>query len=272
VTRAHVPRQDACVGRDDGTLEIWSCDVGSEPSLIFSRCISESISSVGCGLITTPHSEDVIVASFSGKVIAFSAGSAARAAEAPLSGGEAKKKEKEEEEGMGVKQVTDKDVKKLNAELEALKAKVDKEKAKYAKSSSELIATQHKSRLKASFALDDSDSCNAIVVEIEMPIDCVIVQSTADVDLIDVDSNVAIVSKTTVSEPKPGGSRLLATYRCQETARQMKIKVRAPEGTYGDITAFVIPNQQPKTCQAVTFSIRPLSLHVRAQDLDAVCP
>ena len=39
-------RTDMLVGRDDGTLEIWSMDMGVEPSLIFSKCINESISGV----------------------------------------------------------------------------------------------------------------------------------------------------------------------------------------------------------------------------------
>ena len=36
--------------------------------------------------------------------------------------------------------------------------------------------------------------------EIESAIDCVVLQSTAQVDLVDIDSNVTIVSKTPVNE------------------------------------------------------------------------
>eukprot|EP01052_Picozoa_sp_SAG31_P003392 SAG31_NODE_130_length_23424_cov_45.648802_4_plen_794_part_00 len=263
-------RTDLLVGRDDGTLEIWSCDVGAEPSLVFSRCINESISSVGCGLITNPRCEDVVLTSFSGKVIAFSSASASEPAtieskEGPEKKDKKKEKRADDEEGLGIKKVTDKDVRKLTKELEELKRKVAKEKERYQKSSTELIATQHTTRMKSSFMLDDEDACNAVIVEIETPIDCVILKSNADVSLVDVDTNVAIVSKTTSSETDQK-SQLLATYRCQESARQMKLKIRAVEGAHGDITVYVIPHVSPKTCQSVIYHIKPLSLHVRVQD------
>lgn len=148
-------RTDVLVGRDDGTLEVWSCDIGEEPSLIFSRCINESISAVGCGVITTAESEDVIVSTFSGRVVAFSSaateggdGSGGAAAAAKKAGGD---------EAGTIRRVTDKDIKRLNGELDALKDKLKREKAKFkegAGEGQELIATTNTTRMKESFTLD----------------------------------------------------------------------------------------------------------------------
>ena len=80
-------RTDMLVGRDDGTLEIWSMDMGVEPSLIFSKCINESISGVECGLVTAAASEDVLLSTFSGKIIAFSAATAPGPESAAAAGG-----------------------------------------------------------------------------------------------------------------------------------------------------------------------------------------
>ena len=189
---------------------MWSCDLSSEPSLIFSKCINESISSVDCGVITTAASEDVIVSSFSGKVVAFSSAFAEAATVSGPSAKEDNKKEKrkdDDDEKGTIKRVTDKDVAKLNVELQALRAKLEKEKEKYSVAAvkesgvaTELIATQNNTRMKESFVLDQEDACYVLTVEIESAIDCVIIQSTAMIELVDMDSNVAIVSKTAIPE------------------------------------------------------------------------
>lgn len=82
-----------------------------------------------CGLITAAASEDVLLATFSGKVIAFSAASMDAGPEsAPAAGGkEAKKAKKKKGEGDddekgAVKKITAKDVAKLNKELDEVRS------------------------------------------------------------------------------------------------------------------------------------------------------
>ena len=293
-------RTDMMVGRDDGTLEIWSMDMGEEPSLIFSKCVNESISGVECGessfpcaplsstmcqgvqrcndcrwagLVTTAASEDALLSTFSGKIIAFSAATV----QEPERSGEKKDKkkkkdkkdkDKDEDERGAAKRVTDKDVKKLNKELEDLRKKLAKEKTKFQSGASggqpkELIATKNTLRLKQSFMLDAEDACYQLTVEIESPIDVVVLQSTAAVDLVDVDSNVAIVSKT--PQPADSSTKLLATFRCQEPTRRMQLKVRTSEGERGALLAYVVPQVSPKTSMVVKHHIKTLSLHMRVQ-------
>ena len=263
------------VGRDDGTLEIWSMDMGVEPSLIFSKCINESISGVECGLVTAAASEDVLLSTFSGKIIAFSAATAPGPESAAAAGGKKdtkKKKDADDDEKGAVKRITDKDVKKLNKELDELKKKLEKEKAKFQAGSTkeqpkELIATKNSMRLKQSFMLDGDDACYQLTVEIESAIDCVVLQSTAQVELVDIDSNVAIVSKTPVNEMSKS-SKMLATFRCQEPTRRMQIKVRTTEGQNGTLTAFVVPQVSPKTSMSIKHKVKTLSLHMRVQEAE----
>lgn len=255
--------------------------MGVEPSLIFSKCINESISGVECGLITAAASEDVLLSTFSGKVIAFSAATMDAGPEsAPAAGGKDDKKKKkkkgegDDDEKGAVKRITAKDVAKLNKELDELKKKLEKEKAKFqsgatAEQPKELIATKNTMRLKESFMLDGDDACYQLTVEIESAIDCVVLQSTAAVELVDIDSNVAIVSKTPPSDASKG-SKVLATFRCQEPTRRMQIKVRTTEGadTSGVLTAYVVPQVSPKTSMSIKHTVKPLSLHMRIQEAE----
>ena len=62
--------RDAIVGRVDGSMEVWSLDEG-DPHPFASASVGESITSVGSGIVTTYESDDVVVATYSGRVIAF---------------------------------------------------------------------------------------------------------------------------------------------------------------------------------------------------------
>jgi len=59
--------------RDDGTLEIWGLDPdGGEPSVEFDKHVKESITAVDSGFVLSLNSEDIVVSTYSGKVVAFS--------------------------------------------------------------------------------------------------------------------------------------------------------------------------------------------------------
>ena len=63
-------------------------------------------------------------------------------------------------------------------------------------------------------------------------------------ELLDADSNLAIVSKTASAAPG-----LLATYRCQERVNRLEMCVRTSEGRYGSLQAYVWPRISPKMCK-----------------------
>ena len=92
------------------------------------------------------------------------------------------------------------------------------------------------------------------------------IQSNVPLDLLDVRDNAAICSR---SMPDPqNGIFALATYRLQESTNRVDIKMRAIEGQAGQVRAYVVPRQSPKTCQERVYEIKPLCLHRRANRVD----
>lgn len=130
-------------------------------------------------------------------------------------------------------------------------------------------------KLKDKFVLDAS-ACWILTIELDCPIETVALQCDVDVELIDVESNISIVSRSkvdgdgstpggapTTPSPAAGGSKLLASYRNTESTNRMDIKIRSVEGQFGTLQAFIIPALSPKTAQLASYQIRPLSLHQR---------
>jgi len=240
--------KDIMVGRDDGIVEVWSFDTGEQPKLVFERSLQESITSIDAGLITNSNFEEVVLSTYAGKLVSFSsepsAGEGAEAAPADgpkQRGGERK-------------------IRSLMSELEKLRERVEKERLKYIKVSESLVAADAGLKLKDKWSLAADEACYKLHLELTVPLETVMLQCDVPVELLEADSNVAIVSHTT---PEQGSSGLLATYRCQEVTNRLELRVRTSEGRYGSIQAFVWPRVQPKTCCAAAYAIKPLSLHSR---------
>ena len=65
---------DIIVGRDNGTIEVYGFELGAEPTLMLRKSVGESVVPVDAGTIVAPSSMDAMVATFSGKVVAFTPG------------------------------------------------------------------------------------------------------------------------------------------------------------------------------------------------------
>ena len=88
------------------------------------------------------------------------------------------------------------------------------------------------------------------------------IQSMVTVELLDVDTNIAILSSC--PEDSENKVALSATYRfIENNVSKFEIKLRTLEGQFGNLTCFVVPNANPKTCQVINIPIKPLSLHER---------
>jgi Bardet-Biedl syndrome 7 protein len=293
--------QDIVVGRDDGTLEVMVFDKETGmPESEFERDINESITSIEHGAILSAHSQDIVVATYSGKVLAFShevtsniahiqpkksgKSSDKAAAKAEKAAAKAAKKEAkaagkaqpDEDENdfanaaeKGSQQEMEQaagTIRAMRDELDELRGRLEKEKEKYSKLSANLIAVEQQFKIKQSFKMLPDEACYLISVEIQIPLDVITLQSDVPVMLMDVTSNLAMVSKT----PTDGsdGNHLLATYRCQDSTHRLEIKVRTVEGQSGALNVYVIPKMTPKTCQKATFYVKPLSLHCKVNRED----
>ena len=71
-------------------------------------------------------------------------------------------------------------------------------------------------KLKDKWALCPEEACFQLTVELAVPLETILLQCDVPIELLEADSNVAIVSRT---PPAPGATGLLATYRCQEVRR-----------------------------------------------------
>ena len=286
---------DLVVGRDDGRVEVFPYDL-YEPSseAVFSRDLHESVTSIERGQIVANNSMDLVVSTYSGKVMAFThemkhsavghiapkvsnlkdgSSSATATTSTGLPGsithadGSSTNVMKESAADL------DKSIKELRLELEKLTERVAKEKEKYAsKVSAELIAVEQQFKLKHSFKLLADEACYLLTLEVDLPLDVVTLQSNIPVMLLDVEANRAMLSRTDRDEKN--GNELLATYRVQQedattaaadgaaiSTRRMEIKIRTVEGQHGTLSAYVIPKLQPKSCQKLELRIKPLSLH-----------
>lgn len=107
--------------------------------------------------------------------------------------------------------------------------------------------------------LDAEDACCILAVEASTSIFTVALQCDIPLELLDVDSNIAILSRTDTNSKS--SHKLLATYRCQESTSRIEIKFKAKEGVAGQLQIMILPNVTPKICQNYTHQIKPLCLH-----------
>uniref|UniRef100_A0A7S1C5K1 Bardet-Biedl syndrome 7 protein homolog n=1 Tax=Bicosoecida sp. CB-2014 TaxID=1486930 RepID=A0A7S1C5K1_9STRA len=251
----HDDVKDICVARDDGTVCVYGFDMSPEPALQFKANVGESVRSLVAGQVGNPAFDEMVLCSYSGKVTSFTMEPLEKADEDDSYG---RSKNTVQREGR---------IRVMRKELDELRRKVEKEREKYAKVADEFIPVEQQFKVKEAFTLDADEAAYKLNLEIPMPIDVVALQSQVPVDLLDVDTNDAIVSRT--PPDRDNGNALLATYRCQESMNRLTITLRTVEGQFGELQAMVIAKMAPKTAQIVRLQIKPLSLHHRLHgDID----
>eukprot|EP01064_Diplonema_japonicum_P002256 TRINITY_DN1143_c4_g1_i1.p1 TRINITY_DN1143_c4_g1~~TRINITY_DN1143_c4_g1_i1.p1 ORF type:complete len:749 (+),score=130.98 TRINITY_DN1143_c4_g1_i1:49-2247(+) len=249
------------VGKDDGNLEIYGTEVGSDvPDRRYQTTVNESIQGIGAGSITQVTTEDIVIGTYTGKVICYSAEAKD---ELPMSivGSKATSHAKAKQ----ISQANAEKKKRLQAlEDEAAKMKdaLSQKKDDYSKLSSACVAVTATHSVQDKFVLESTASW-ALTIAIDAPIDTVAIVSDVEIELLDTDNNACIVSTT---KPDAPHAKLLASYRCTESTSRIEMKVRTVEGQHGTLSAYVIPFLTPKTCQLVQYDIKPLSLHQRLNE------
>ncbi|XP_063692711.1 Bardet-Biedl syndrome 7 protein homolog [Bolinopsis microptera] len=241
------------IARDDGTVEVYSISEG-QPKLITSKNVSESITSIGAGLITSAGHADVVVATYPGHVISLTSQVKSHVAQNIISPSAKTKLDD------------------LKKDIEDLKRQVLAEREKYQKSagSDSAISAVVKFHVNDKFTLNPVDANYLLSIEIQMPIENVLLQCDVPIDLLDVERNSAVVSHS-ACDPEDK-NYLLATYRCQANTTRLDVKVRSIEGQYGTLQVYITPRIQPKTCQLKQYQIKPLSLHRRTHIIDSDRP
>lgn len=244
---------DLLVGRDDGQVEVYSYDDADEPVHRYSHSCSESVTSVKGGIVASPNYDEIVCSTYAGWVFALTTEHLTKEA-GP--------------QHVSTDAATAFKINNLKSELEGLQNKVTEEREKYQQTaySKTAVSAVPLFPINDKFVLNKEDASYTLSLELQTPIDNVLLQSDVPVDLLDVEKNSAVVSYSSCSPEE--GNFLLATYRCQANTTRLELKIRSIEGQYGTLQAYVTPRLQPKTCQVRQYAIKPLSLHQRTHVFD----
>eukprot|EP00466_Bigelowiella_natans_P005050 jgi/Bigna1/87025/estExt_fgenesh1_pg.C_160049 len=138
---------------------------------------------------------------------------------------------------------------KLEADIQALQQEIKDMKTKFSSASSQTIAAQKQFNMNYSMKLDEENACYTLAIEIELPIEMVVLHSDVPLLLMETDTNQALLS--------------------QIMTIVLGIRLRTVEGQFGTISAYVIPKTSPKTSQRLQVPVKPLSLHAKVDYAEA---
>ncbi|XP_035704623.1 Bardet-Biedl syndrome 7 protein homolog [Folsomia candida] len=256
--------KELLVGFDDGTVQVYGID-GDDyqlvpPRLLFSQTCNESVTGITGGIFGADNFEEVLVVTYSGWVYGLTTETI-------------DKKIRVDDGTFSISVDTRQKLEKLRTEIDDLQERVIQERDKYQ------TATQTASsgfsvvpffKVNDKMVLNREDASYLLTIEVESPIDTILIQSDVPIDLLDVERNSAVVS---YSECEPdSGNFLLVTFRCQANTTRIEVRLRTIEGQHGTVRAYVTPRILPKCCQVRTFSVKSLSLHVRSHGFDVNRP
>ncbi|CAE1234858.1 unnamed protein product [Acanthosepion pharaonis] len=248
---------DLLVGRDDGLVDIYSFDESAQPFHKYAHTCNESITSIQGGIVGSPGYPEIVCSTYPGWVIGLTT--------EPLTkrGGIATE---------ALDQATKIKMSDLKQELEEIHKNVLQQREKFQNSGLDKcsVSSINNFHMNTRFVLNGDEACYLLSVELQSPIDNILIQSDVVIHMMDVDKNSAVVSFS-ACQPE-NGNCLLATYRCQASTTRLDLKIRTVEGQYGTLQVYVTPRTQPRICQVRQFAIKPLSLHLRTHSFDANRP
>ncbi|XP_064405547.1 Bardet-Biedl syndrome 7 protein homolog [Halichondria panicea] len=245
---------DIIVGRDDGVVEVYGFEDSDEPRLQFTHSLNESVTSVCGGVVGSSEHDEVIVATYSGCVLGLT---------------------KEQVAKQTLSQEVQTKLASLKEEVSSLEGKVHEAKERYqetvfsARETTQTLSALPQFPINDKFTLNQDEAWYTLAIEIQAPIETVMLQSDVPLDLQEVDTSSAVVSYT--PPDTDNDNYLLATFRCHDTNR-LEVKVRSIEGQYGTLHAYIVPLMEPKSCRVRQYQIKPLSLHQRTHSFDSTRP
>ncbi|XP_017877662.1 Bardet-Biedl syndrome 7 protein homolog isoform X2 [Ceratina calcarata] len=227
---------DILIGRQDGAVEVYTFpEEDMVPLLRYRHNANESVTSVMGGVVGAAGYPEVLVTTYSGRIFGLTTRPPGLL-------------EIEQNDGLA----------KLRTEIQQLQEKLNEEKETGIATDSLaplILSVNHRMVLKT------EDASYSLSVELDTPIDNILIQSDTPIQLLDVESNSAVVSLSACN-PKEGNF-VLATYRCQVNTNHLEMRLRTIEGQPGTLQIYVTSQVQPKCCRKIQIPICSLSLHVR---------
>ncbi|XP_019539805.2 Bardet-Biedl syndrome 7 protein homolog [Aedes albopictus] len=255
-------KDELVVGRRDGTLQVFTMNSDEyqfemECTQIYRENFNESISSVQGGCVGANNYAEIVVCTYSGRVFGLTTQCISKSLSDSNKRG-------------SVNMAPDASSKlhKLRAEIYELEQAITRERERYQLSTQALstgLSAIPMLPVNDSMILCQEDATYSLTIELPTPIEHVLLQCDAPINLIDVEKNSAVVSFSECD--KMSGNSLLASYRCQSNTNRVDLKFRTVEGQNGTLQVYTTPNLQPKCCQLKRYSIKPLSLHMIVHNL-----
>uniref|UniRef100_A0A183CD97 CPSF_A domain-containing protein n=1 Tax=Globodera pallida TaxID=36090 RepID=A0A183CD97_GLOPA len=265
-------RPDVVVGKEDGLIELYAVD--ENDTLAFRQLVQceERITGLCCGRVGSSHFPEIVVSTYSGWLFGLTTEPVFAMSESSTSG---TNRQQQDETGGGETSSSamapqmEVKVRQMRMELDELESRVRTERERFHGEIAAAAAQQQQNgavqqsqqpvaelasldfTVNDRFALRKELACYTLSVELTVPIDYVLMQSDVSVDLLDVERNSAVTSKT---EPEPGsGNALLAVYRCQTDITRMEMRIRSIEGQFGTLRLYIVPRLIPLTCKVSSF-------------------
>ncbi|GMF10644.1 unnamed protein product [Phytophthora lilii] len=242
------------VGRDDGRVEVYSFNPSSGDVVkLFEHANSDSIRCVQGGIVATPGFEELVATTFSGRVLSFTT--------EPLD-------QPDDDDNYGRSRGTvqrETRIVKLRKEVAVLEDKIARMSLQRGAKEKEYLPVAEDLVVNSKFQLNAALGAYDVSLEIPVSIQMIVLHSAVPLDLLENESNLAIVSKSPCDPAN--GTHFLATYRCLEPTHRLEFQVRTIEGQFGHVEATVVANTQPRSAQTIKFFVKPLSLHHRVNEL-----
>lgn len=264
-------------GRSDGRLVLLSAAGGLGASELTRVCEAEegeALLAVDCGHVTSESARQLLVATFAGKIVAYTlfrtqadapaagagAGDFDRALQVqalasalpePPSAAEAAKAQSAEYEG-------------LRRKLVELRFHV-REAERKQQDSPTAVALGPTVSMAAELALAPGEAYHVLSVELSLPLFTVAVQASIGLTLRAADERCRVVPSP--ADPAGGWAVVANLMPAAPDQRRIEVLVRCPEGRAGVLRVTGIPRDgKPRMARIVTLPLRPLALHERMHD------
>ncbi|KAJ8878257.1 hypothetical protein PR048_018834 [Dryococelus australis] len=180
---------DLLVGRQDGSIEVYPLDDSGEEEALgesrFTHTCSESITSIQGGVVGSPGCDEIVAATYTGWIFGLTTELVDKQVALDADG----------------KTVMSHDLRlklqQLRAEVDEIEQKVAKEREKYQDSTLDKydgVSAIPYISVNDKMMLLKEEACYVLLLEVETPIDNVLIQSEVPVELLDVEKNSAVVS------------------------------------------------------------------------------
>ncbi|RNF08144.1 putative intergrin alpha chain protein [Trypanosoma rangeli] len=261
-------KEELLVGHQDGTVQIFYIHVEegidrSYPICIWSGSTDESVLSIAAGFITHACRPDMLVHSFSGTVTAFTLQVMDRIAP-----------EEAASDNAGL-EIAAAQISEVSRDIDALKKSIVTQTQELArcsgvtKNGTPLLAVSSTFKTKVTLSQQKDDPALRLLVEVDTPLDCVVLQSEVQLHFLDKDSAEVIVQEA-IPRNNPS-MKSLAIVRPLETRRySCSVTFWVEDGHWGmvSVTALAVP--APRTAQVKMVQLRPLPLYERVGKVDEV--